>query len=89
MPTGLEMVPLQEKLSGFVPICANMLRNDPGSGNQGCSTASQGSHPSCVETRPPLPISPFLLDQNLSLKQIAPTDNIQQSQTMPQGIISG
>ena len=43
MPTGLEMVPLQEKLSGFVPICANMLRNDPGSGNQGCSTASQAT----------------------------------------------
>ena len=73
MPTGLEMVPLQEELSDFVPNCANMLRNDPGSGDQGCSTASQGSHPSCVETHPPLPIVPFLLAQKLSLKQIAPT----------------
>ena len=30
----------------------------------------------CAETRPPPPIPPFLLAQNLSSKQIAPTDNV-------------
>ena len=30
-----------------------------------------------AETRPPPPIQPFLLAQNLSSKQIAPTDNMQ------------
>ena len=29
-----------------------------------------------AETRPPPPIPPFLLVQNLSSKQIAPTDNV-------------
>ena len=29
-----------------------------------------------AETRPPLPIPPFLLAQNLSSKRIAPTDNM-------------
>jgi len=50
-----------------------MLKNDPASGDHGCSTASQGSQPPCVETHPPPPIPPFLLAQNLSSKQIAPT----------------
>ena len=30
----------------------------------------------CAETRPPPPIPPFLLVQNLSSKRIAPTDNM-------------
>ena len=30
-----------------------------------------------AETRPPPPIPPFLLAQNLSSKRIAPTDNMQ------------
>ena len=30
-----------------------------------------------VETRPPPPIPPFLLAQNLPSKRIAPTDNMQ------------
>ena len=28
-----------------MPMCANMLRNNPASSDQGCSTASQGSDP--------------------------------------------
>ena len=31
----------------------------------------------CAETRPPPPIPPFLLAQNLSSKWIAPADNMQ------------
>ena len=63
-----------------MPICVKKERNAQASADQGFSTASQGSchvHGTRAETRPPPPIPPFLLVQNLSSKRIAPTDNMQ------------
>ena len=61
------------------PVCAKRERNGPASADQGLSIASQDSH-MCMAchnyARPPPPIPPFLLAQNLSSKQIAPTDNM-------------
>ena len=60
-------------------VCVKKERNAQTSADQGFSTASQGSchvRGTCAETRPPPPIRPFLLAQNLSLKWIAPTDNM-------------
>ena len=60
-------------------ICVKKERNGPASADQGFSTASQGRcyvHGPRTETRPPLPIPPFLLAQNLSSKRIVPTDNM-------------
>ena len=57
-----------------LPCARQLAVND-----QGFSTASQGSchaHGSSRWTHPPPPIPPFLLVQNLSSKQIAPTDNM-------------
>jgi len=69
------------KARGVVPdpVCANKARNGPATANQGSSLASQGSchvHGTPGWTHPPPPIPPFLLAQNLSLKRIAPTDNM-------------
>ena len=60
------------KVRGVVPepVCANKARNGPAIADQGSSLASQGW------THPPPPTPPFLLVQNLSLKRIAPTDNM-------------
>ena len=61
------------------PVCANKVRNGPASANQGFSTASQGSchvHGTPCWNPPTSPILLFLLAQNLSSKQIAPTDNM-------------
>ena len=69
------------KARGVVPepVCANKARNGPATADQGSSLASQGSchvHGTPGWTHPPPPIPPFLLVQNLSSKQIAPTDNM-------------
>ena len=80
------------KARGVVPepVCANKARNGPATADQGSSLASQDSchvYGTPGWTHPPPPIPPFLLVQNLSSKQIAPTDNMRPSQTMPYGII--
>ena len=68
---------IQGEAKGVVPepVCANKVRNGLASADQGFSTASRQLPWSTVH--PPPPISPFLLAQNLSSKQIAPTDNMQ------------
>ena len=69
--------------------------NGPPGTDQGLSTASYNSHHAVTQhcypegcNHPP-PLSPFLLAQNLSSKQIAPTDNMRPKSTMPKSIIGG
>ena len=61
------------------PVCAKKERDGPACADQGLSIASQDSrhiHGMPWMCPPTTPIPPFLLAQNLSSKQIAPTDNI-------------
>ena len=59
-------------------VCGKKERRGP---DQGLSTASQGSDHvhsmSWHDAHPPPSFLPCLLVQNLSLKRIAPTDNVQ------------
>ena len=60
-------------------VCARKQTNGPPGVNQGFSTASCTTAMHCQpegSTDPPPPVPPFLLAQNLSSKQIAPTDNM-------------
>ena len=62
-----------------MPVCVEKERNGLASADQGFSTASQGSwhvHGTPCWNLPISPYPTFLLAQNLSSKQIAPTDNM-------------
>ena len=59
------------------PICARKKTNGTLVIDQGYSTGSYNHHHAEQWTHPPPPIPPFLLTQNISSKQIAPTDNMQ------------
>ena len=62
-----------------MPVCANKASNGSVSADQGLSTTSEDRcHPWAKHVvTMPIPLShSFLLVQNLSLKRIAPTDNM-------------
>ena len=60
-----------------MPICVKKERNAQASADEGffLQPAAMCTAP-CAETRLPPPVLPFLLSQNLSSKQIVPTDNM-------------
>ena len=73
------MESLQDKMTIFY-VCARNQTNGPPVNDQASSTGSCNCcHALSARwcTHPPPPVPPFLLVQTMSLKRIAPTDNIQ------------
>ena len=58
------------------PVCARKQTNFPPGIDQGFSTGSCNHRHALSCTHPPPSVPPFLLVQNLSSKQIAPTDSM-------------
>ena len=71
LPTSPKMVPYNWRGVVPEPVFGNRVKNGPASADQATMCT-----PLRAETCPPPPIPPFLLTQNLSSKQIVPTDNM-------------
>ena len=71
------------------PVCANKVRNGLASSDQQPAKAAAMYTAPHAETRPPPPILPFLLAQNLSSKGIAPTDNMRPKSDDTMAVIGG
>ena len=76
LPTAPEMVHLQKDRVVSMPVCATKVRSCPASANQGHSTASWHSHYAMLKPTHLYLSHLLLLAQNLSSKQIVPTDNM-------------
>ena len=75
---------------GFsMPICSRKQTNVPPGNDhsflQPTATAAMHCHPEGCTHPPP----PFLLAQNLSSQEIAPTDNMQPNRMTPKSVIVG
>ena len=71
------------------PICANKVRMVQPVPTKAVIQPAAMCMASHAETRPPLPIAPFLLVQNPSSKQIASTDNMWPKSDPLKGIVDG
>ena len=72
-----------------MPICANKIRNDPASDDQGHSLYSQQIQLNGMNMPTRFPLSdPFCPSAILSSKQILPTDNIGKSKMASKIIIN-